>query len=42
MIPAMVTSLSEQANIPGEAKWIVVAMHKGVVFIKIFLHDGSI
>lgn len=42
MVPAMVTSLSEQACIPGEAKWIVVAMLNGVVFIELFLHDGVI
>ena len=42
MVSAMVTSLIEQAWFPGEAKWIVVAMHMGVVFIELFLHDGLI
>ncbi|MCW5783521.1 MAG: hypothetical protein KIT39_09445 [Nitrospirales bacterium] len=41
MVSAMITSLIEHACIPEGAKWIMVAMHKGVVFIRIILHDGS-
>lgn len=42
MVSVTISSLIDQACFHGEAKWIVVAIHQGVVFIELFLHDGTI